>query len=66
MMTLISEECEEGGEPLISGDHYVQNEYLRPYQYSPNYKAGIWEPKRGPENARLRFEGEGNTEASES
>ena len=52
--------CEGDGDPLIAGDHYVQNEYLRPYQYSPSHKGGTWEPKRGPHNARLDFDGEGD------
>ena len=61
-----TEPCDEGGEPLIAGKHYVQNEYLRPYQYSPDFRAGIWEPKRGPENARIDFEGEGDMTGSEN
>ena len=59
-------ECEGDGGALVFGDHYVQPEYLSPQEYTPTRQEGLWEPKRGPGNAKLDFQGEGNTEAGKS
>ena len=60
---MLKEHCEGDGYPLVFGDHYVQPEYLVPEEYAPVRQKGLWEPKRGPVNAKLDFLGEGDTDA---
>ena len=66
MIYLILATCDDGGEPLVSGAHYMQDEYIRSYYYGDEKgtRQGISEPKREAWNARLDKVNEGNMDGS--
>ena len=62
MFSVCSAGCDDEGVPLVSGTHYIQDEYIRAYYYSGRQRDGISEPKREPFNARLNKQNSGTVD----